>query len=299
MGKKLMILIITGAIALSVSSCGLGQAEKGVKDALNSLQTSDSKEVRSIKNSYLSAYSTDVTLGDAFENFFMLPMWQYFEADTGEKVVEFNGQCIYNDKTVEATIQFILNDDGTFQVHTLAFNDIEQNLLMLNTLMEKIFEDSNSETEDDEGWVEELYEDYMDKNSDDSDDVGGAYKALTDEEVQEVYGFSKPDLARITHNSYLSEYSDEYTIGDVLRNLSSDDNWEWECMTVYEHRYEVEFRGNCYYNGKPVKTVIRFGSYPGSLDLMVYSMTINGESQSYETINDFFSYAYDFYERKN
>ncbi|MCH5185368.1 MAG: hypothetical protein J1F64_04495 [Oscillospiraceae bacterium] len=295
MRKKLMIFIITGAIALSVSSCGMSQAEDSMKDALNSLQTKDSKEVQSIKNGYLSAYSTDITIGKAFEDFFGLPMWQSFKSDTDEQIIEFNGQCMYNDKTVGATIQFILNDDDTFQLYALAFNDIEQNMLTLNALMEKVYEKDNNETQDDEGWVDESYEDYYD----DSDDFGGSYKTLTEEETEEVYGFTKPDLARIAKNSYLDEYSDEFTIGEVLGNLCANDEWEWRCTNVYEHRYEVEYRGNCYYNGNFAEVVIPFNLYPGSSISTVYSITINGEEQDYDAAHDFLRYAYDLYAQNN
>lgn len=57
--------------------------------------TSRSYEVR---NSYLTAYSTDVTIGDAFDAFFENPQWSS-EMEDGYDYVVFTGEAVRNDGT--------------------------------------------------------------------------------------------------------------------------------------------------------------------------------------------------------
>ena len=127
--KKIITLILAGCIALSTTACTIEQAANSAVDLVNSLNTSDSPEVKSVKNSYLTSYSDKITVGKALDSFLGNPIWQYFESEDHQKVVQCNGTCQYNDKTVEAKIQFLLNDDDTFEIHAISLNDIDQNLL--------------------------------------------------------------------------------------------------------------------------------------------------------------------------
>ena len=121
--KKIIILILAGCIALSTTACTIEQAANSAVDLVNSLNTSDSPEVKSVKNSYLTSYSDKITVGKALDSFLGNPIWQYFESEDHQKVVQCNGTCQYNDKTVEAKIQFLLNDDDTFEIHAISLNE--------------------------------------------------------------------------------------------------------------------------------------------------------------------------------
>lgn len=143
MKKRLITFTIVAAMVLSLCSCTAEQATQTAIDALNSVSTSDSPEVLGVKNGYLSEYSTKVTVGNALDGFLSTPMWQYFQADSGEKIVQCTGGCIYQEQNVEAKVQFQLNDNDTFEVYTVAFNDISQNLLVISAFFEKIYEDAN------------------------------------------------------------------------------------------------------------------------------------------------------------
>lgn len=147
MKKKIVILAMALVGAFSLVGCTTEQAANTAIDLVNSASTHDSAEVLSVKNGYLTDYSSTVTVGTAFDEFLSNPIWQYFDADTGEKVVQVNGTCTYNDKSVEVKVQFILNDDDTFKIHVLAINDIEQNDLMLHGFLSKIFEEADGGTE--------------------------------------------------------------------------------------------------------------------------------------------------------
>ena len=58
--KKIITLILAGCIALSTTACTIEQAANSAVDLVNSLNTSDSPEVKSVKNSYLTSYSDKV-----------------------------------------------------------------------------------------------------------------------------------------------------------------------------------------------------------------------------------------------
>ncbi len=100
----------------------------------------DDDYIDMIKDAKNSTYG--ITYGDAFDSFFTDPTWSYFEATTGEDVVEFEGGLLYNNEPVTALIQFILYvDEGTFEVYYLSLDDEDQDDLMLEALIEKVFEE--------------------------------------------------------------------------------------------------------------------------------------------------------------
>ena len=110
--------------------------------------------VKSVKNGTSFTYP-EVTYAEAFHSFFANPTWRYFNGtqdgpdEDGDgtpdyyvenvKVVEFTGSCTYLDVEVEALIQFVVGEE-TFEAEYLSFNDVPQNMIMLNALIEKAFE---------------------------------------------------------------------------------------------------------------------------------------------------------------
>lgn len=120
--KKIITLILVGCMALSIGGCATEDAADSLNDTINTLNTSDSKEVMEIKNGYLPI-SDQVTVGEALDSFLLNPKWQYFVSTDNYQVVQCTGECLYNDKSVEAKIQFLSYDDGTFELHTVALNE--------------------------------------------------------------------------------------------------------------------------------------------------------------------------------
>lgn len=59
----------------------------------------------------------NITYEEAYAYFFDNPTWRYFDADDGSEVVEFVGDCTYNDDPAEVYIQFVLHSDDTFTLH--------------------------------------------------------------------------------------------------------------------------------------------------------------------------------------
>ena len=90
---------------------------------------SDQSIINTVKNGKLNSYP-DKTVGKAFDGFLGNPVWTEFVSEGGEQVVQVKGSCTYLDEPITATVQFILDDDDTFSLYTITFNDIPQNKLM-------------------------------------------------------------------------------------------------------------------------------------------------------------------------
>lgn len=107
-----------------------------------------------VKNEFFVNYVSEVreatpdgyseTWGDAFDNFFGEPKWESFNSDTGEKVVEFTGNCYSEDVLVDVTIQFVFDDAQTgnknFTLNYLDFDGQSQDTTTLQDLMNTAFE---------------------------------------------------------------------------------------------------------------------------------------------------------------
>ncbi len=116
-----------------------------IDDQLSNVVQAEDEHVLGVKNGTNSNYP-DITYAEAFEEFFAYPTWKYFEGSTSKEpevkhdVVEFTGRCLYQDVEVKAQIQFTMNEDGeTFRATYLAFNDVPQDMDMLDALIVKAF----------------------------------------------------------------------------------------------------------------------------------------------------------------
>ena len=80
----------------------------------------------------------DMTVGSMAESFMSSPSWESLTADDGKKYVNLSGGISFNDKPVDATIQFKLNDDDTFVFNAFELNGVPQNTIIANVLMGKM-----------------------------------------------------------------------------------------------------------------------------------------------------------------
>ncbi len=150
--KKLAVLLLFVLCFLQITGC---KEVSDITDQVLNIAQTENENVISIKNAE-NSNCPGVTYGEAFEKFFSMPTWKYFEgtqggedkdgdgiADTEKKtvdVVEFTGYCVYQNVEVKALIQFVLNkEEGTFRPDFLSFNDVPQNNLILGSLLEKAF----------------------------------------------------------------------------------------------------------------------------------------------------------------
>ena len=141
--KKIIALLAAMLLLLSAcSSATLDNAGKELEDALTNMSDANNKYVLMVKGGYRVS-DPSVTYDDAFSAFFGTPRWKYFKSEDGQDVVEFTGDCMYQEVAVKARIQFVVDEEnGTFEATYLAFNEVPQNALTLAALISKAFEEA-------------------------------------------------------------------------------------------------------------------------------------------------------------
>ena len=98
----------------------------------------DSANVSSVKDAYLNSCPT-ATLGEMADAFMSGPSWTDFPSDSGGTVVELTGEISYEGYPSTALIQFDLSG-GSFEASYLGINDVDQSLITLNVLLNKMCE---------------------------------------------------------------------------------------------------------------------------------------------------------------
>lgn len=82
----------------------------------------------------------DRTYGEAFENFFDDPVWQYLD-DDGEKYIWFLGQCQVNGQVSNCEVHFQLDlENGRFRVVYYEVDGKEKPLENWPSVLATIFE---------------------------------------------------------------------------------------------------------------------------------------------------------------
>ena len=70
-------------------------------------------DVQRVRNAHFKSYSTTITIGEAFEDFFVDTEWTSY--DKGEdEYIKFSGECTWNNKDAEMSIIFKLDGDYFF-----------------------------------------------------------------------------------------------------------------------------------------------------------------------------------------
>lgn len=80
----------------------------------------------------------NTTVGKMAESFMDDPSWKSLTADDGKKYVNLSGGILFNEKPVDALIQFLLNDDLSFEFNAFELNGIPQGELIASALLEKM-----------------------------------------------------------------------------------------------------------------------------------------------------------------
>ena len=92
-----------------------------------------------VRTAYLTQYSEDVTVEEAFGNFFDNPKWNTYQQD-GYTYVVFTGSCEYLGERADARITFQITGEQ-FRTEQLDLNGVEQNDLILYAMLAKIYEE--------------------------------------------------------------------------------------------------------------------------------------------------------------
>lgn len=151
--KKLCLLTLLVALLALCSACSnasVKNAGEELKDSVANAMDSDNKYVLMVKNGHREN-NPDLTYDKAFSSFFGTPRWKYFKGNEGKNVVEFTGDCTYQDAAVKARIQFVVDEkQGTFEATYLALNEVPQNKLILASLIAKAFMPAPKQVQDGE-----------------------------------------------------------------------------------------------------------------------------------------------------
>lgn len=92
-------------------------------------------EVSLVKDGMLDA-CPQKTVGGMATDYLGAPSWQSLVAEDGKTYVNLSGKITFNEKPVDALIQFLVHERGdTFEINAFEMNGISQNLLMLNGLL--------------------------------------------------------------------------------------------------------------------------------------------------------------------
>lgn len=92
-----------------------------------------------VRGAYLSRYSSTVTIEDAFENYFEDGKWSKYDSE-GYTYVVFTGSCWYFDDRDDVRIVFKITGKN-FIVDSLDINGVEQNNLIVHSLLSEVYED--------------------------------------------------------------------------------------------------------------------------------------------------------------
>lgn len=84
---------------------------------------------------------SDVTFGEAFDNFFGNYTWESIPDDGLGHFCRFTGYCYHGDDPTKCEIEFIEYDDGSVVADTLKIDGVEEEFVVLAELLDSVFED--------------------------------------------------------------------------------------------------------------------------------------------------------------
>lgn len=121
--KKKLIFIVVIISLMSVLFAGCG----------------DDKYVQTVKNGSLDM-AKGVPIGKAFDQFFSNEKWESFVSENNERIVEFNGECRWNNNPATCCVQFRILNDSRFEVSYLDINGVSMNWWDSSSILNKVFQ---------------------------------------------------------------------------------------------------------------------------------------------------------------
>lgn len=101
--------------------------------------TSGNKYIAMIKGGCPNI-NPNTTYEEAFNAFFTNPKWQYFKSNTGQHIVQFDGDCILYKQKAHVLIQFDVNYSNTsFQISYMAIDGVPQDMFSILLTINFIF----------------------------------------------------------------------------------------------------------------------------------------------------------------
>ena len=133
--SKRPIYILLAIIPLLLAGCSSSSDSSDTSSDLLDYFT-ESANVSSVKDASLSSCPS-ATLGQMADAFMTNPSWRDFPSNSGGTVVELTGEISYDGFPADALIQFDLSG-GSFEAVYLGINNVDQSLLVLSALLNKM-----------------------------------------------------------------------------------------------------------------------------------------------------------------
>ena len=217
--EKIITLILVGCMALSIGGCATEQDEPKSSSFIDSNNMDETNKIIAVKSGYIYSFSDEVPVGPAIDSFLHTNTWKYFKSEDNMDVVQCTGNCMYNDKKVEAKIQFVVNDDDSFEVNSLSLNDIDQELTNILAFLGKAYEYAGVTVD-------------LDDITDEID--GGAQKCAPQNSTAQTSATTAEngDIGIIDTDDY---NLDEYYISDTILDKLSQDEVRTLLNAMYAH----------------------------------------------------------------
>ena len=217
--KKIITLILVGCMALSIGGCATEQDEPKSSSFIDSNNMDETNKIIAVKSGYIYSFSDEVPVGPAIDSLLHTNTWKYFKSEDKMDVVQCTGNCMYNDKKVEAKIQFVVNDDDSFEVNSLSLNDIDQELTNILAFLGKAYEYAGVTVD-------------LDDITDEID--GGAQNSAPQNSTAQTSATTAEngDIGIIDTDDY---NLDEYYISDTILDKLSQDEVRTLLNAMYAH----------------------------------------------------------------
>lgn len=100
---RIALTIMLTVLALMTAGCG------------------DDKNVTLVKTGTMQM-EPNIEIGKAFDKFFANPKWKSFKSTDNQQIVQFDGDCTWNDRPAKCTMQFIILNNTNFELHYVGIN---------------------------------------------------------------------------------------------------------------------------------------------------------------------------------
>jgi len=138
MKKRILVIALALTLAFSVlSAC----SDEGVPASTPGRTAAPSTDpiVEDFKNAALNFYPSK-TIRQAFGSFLTNVQWESLVADDGNTYVNISGGALYDDEPVELLVQFLVNDDDTYEFYAIEMDDVPYDFYLYFELVTKSYE---------------------------------------------------------------------------------------------------------------------------------------------------------------
>ncbi|MEF2965848.1 DUF4339 domain-containing protein [Paenibacillus sp. M1] len=100
----------------------------------------DPSSVDLVKDGTLNSYPNK-TVSQMVDNYFLNSKWEAFVADDRNTYINVTGEITYQGENTQVLMQFKLNNDDSFELYALEFNDVPQDMTTYTVLMNSMYDE--------------------------------------------------------------------------------------------------------------------------------------------------------------